>query len=200
MADVAFATRGALPVGSKGRLSSGWWGMWAVVGTELALFAYLLFSYFYVGAQAHGAWPPDGLPKLRIASIDTVILLAGSVTAWWGERGIRAGRRGTLIAGLAATLVLGLVFLTLQGFEWRDKPFTPTTHVYGSLYFTITGFHMAHVIAGLVMIAALLVWSALGYFGRPRHSALSIGAIYWHFVTAVWVVIYLALYVAPYLR
>jgi heme/copper-type cytochrome/quinol oxidase subunit 3 len=134
-----------------------------------------------------------------IAIAETIILLAGSVTVWWGERGIRAGRPRTMVLGLVATLVLGAIFLTLQTLEWRAKPFMPDTHVYGSLYFTITGFHMAHVVAGLVMLAVLLVWTALGYFGKPRHSALSIGAIYWHFVTAVWLALFFTFYVTPYL-
>ena len=199
MAEGAVFAPGPLPVGSKGRLSSGWWGMWTVIGTEAALFAYLLFSYFYIGSQAHGAWPPDGPPKLRIAVPDTAILIAGSVTMWWGERGIRSGRSRTLLLGIAATLVLGVVFLGLQLVEWHAKPFSLGSSVYGSLYFTITGFHMAHVVAGLVMLVVLFVWTALGYFGTPRHSAVSIGVIYWHFVTAVWIAVFVTFYVTPFL-
>jgi heme/copper-type cytochrome/quinol oxidase subunit 3 len=188
-----------LVVGSRGRLSSGWWGMWSIIATEAALFAYLLFSYFYVGAQAHAPWPPNGPPKLGIAVPDTVILLAASATMWWGERGVRRGRKGPLRIGLAATILLGVVFLGLQVLEWRNKSFTPSSDAYGSLYFTVTGFHMAHVVAGLVMLLALLVWALLGYFDQRRHAAVSIGAIYWHLVTAVWLVVFAALYLSPYL-
>lgn len=195
----AMDLRAPLPVGSRGRLSSGWWGMWSVVATEAALFAYLLFSFYYVASQAHGPWPAAGLPKLRIALPDTIILIAGSATVWWGERGVRRGHKGQLRLGLAATLVLGIIFLALQGLEWRDKTFTPASHAYGSLYFTITGFHMAHVVAGLVMLAFLLLWSLLGYFDVRRHSAVSIGAVYWHFVTVVWLFVFATIYVSPYL-
>jgi cytochrome c oxidase subunit 3 len=143
----------------------------------------------YIAAQAHAPWPTGGPPKLGIALAGTAILLAASGTVWWGERGIMRGRPGQLRLGLAATLVLGTLFIGLQLYEWRHKPFTLTKDVYGSLFFTITGFHMAHVAAGLVMLLVLLAWSTLGYFDERRHSALSIGAIYWHFVTAVWLVV-----------
>jgi heme/copper-type cytochrome/quinol oxidase subunit 3 len=199
MAEIAAYCGPPLPIGSKGRLSSGWWGMLTVIGTEAALFAYLLFSYFYIGSQAGGAWPPDGPPKLSIAVTDTVILLLGSATMWWGERGIRQDRRWQLLVGIAATLVLGIVFLFLQGVEWSNKPYTLATSVYASLYFTVTGFHMIHVIVGLLVLLILFVWTSLGYFGTLRHSAVSIGVIYWHFVTAVWIAVFMTFYVTPFL-
>ena len=77
-AEATFQSEPPLPVGSKGRLSSGGWGMWTLVATEAALFAYLLFSYFYIASQTVGAWPPSGPPKLGIALPDPFILLAGS--------------------------------------------------------------------------------------------------------------------------
>jgi heme/copper-type cytochrome/quinol oxidase subunit 3 len=191
--------RRELPVGSVGRLSSGWWATWCILATEGALFAYLLFSYFYIAAQAHAPWPPGGSPKLAVALPGTFVLLAGSVTVWWGERGIMRGHPGRLRIGLAATLVLGVVFVAMQLHEWGSKSFSIDKDAYGSLFFTITGFHMAHVVFGLVLLLVLLVWSSLGYFDRRRHSAVSIGAIYWHFVTAVWLAVFAALYLSPYL-
>lgn len=189
----------ALPVGSVGPLASGWWGMCSVIATEAALFAYLLFSYAYVAMQASFPWPTGGPPKLAIAGSDTVILLAASATVWWGERGIRRGHRRRLVLGLGATLVLGAVFLGLQLEEWRRKPFSLSSDVYGSLYFTVTGFHMAHVLVGLLLLLVLLAWTVLGEFDRDRHAAVSIGALYWHFVTAVWLAVFCTLYLSPYL-
>ncbi|MEO6896706.1 MAG: cytochrome c oxidase subunit 3 [Caldimonas sp.] len=189
----------ALPVGSKGRLSSGWWGMITVIATETALFAYLLFSYFYIASQNGGAWPPSGPPKLDLAIAGTVMLMLGSVTMWWGEKGIRAGRQSQLLIGLAASVLLGLAFVVLEGVEWSQKGFTPRTDAYGSLYFTVTGFHLTHVLVGVVMLIMLFVWTLLGYFGVRRHSTISIAVMYWHFVTAVWVAVFLTFYVSPYL-
>ncbi|MBE7940904.1 MULTISPECIES: cytochrome c oxidase subunit 3 [Ramlibacter] len=199
MPDAAMDLTQALPVGSKGRLSSGWWGMWCVVATEAALFAYLLFSYFYIASQAPAPWPDGGPPPLGIAGTGTLVIVLASLTVWWGERGIMRGEAGRLRLGLAATLALGVFFIGLQLHEWRGKPFTLSKDAYGSLFFTITGFHMAHVIAGLLGLAVLLVWSLLGNFDRRRHAAISIGAVYWHFVTVVWLVVFASLYLSPYL-
>ncbi len=73
------------------------------------------------------------------------------------------------------------------------------SHAYGSLYFTVTGFHLTHVLVGVVMLAMLFVWTLLGYFGVRRHSTVAIAVMYWHFVTAVWVAVFLTFYVSPYL-
>lgn len=196
MAEVLIPNR-SLPVGSQGHLASGWWGMLTLVATEAMLFAYLLFSYFYLASHALGRWPPDGPPNLRIAVPGTLILIAGSVVMWWGERGIERGKPRQLTMGLILALLLGLVFLLLQGIEWNGEPFTLSTHVYGSLYFTITGFHMLHVIVGLLILAVLLIWTARGDFDANRHSAASIGIIYWHFVTVVWLAVFFTFYIAP---
>ena len=197
--DATLYAGGPLPVGSKGRLSSGWWGMLTVLATEAALFAYLLFSYYYIAAQHTGPWPPGGVPKLELAIPGTIVLLLGSATMAWGEAGVRRGRRGQLLAGLGISIVLALVFVVLEGIEWSRKGFTLMTDAYGSLYFTVTGFHLLHVLVGVLMLAMLFIWSALRYFGVRRHSTVSIAVMYWHFVTAVWVAVFFTFYVTPYL-
>lgn len=201
MAEPAHATQATppLPVGSIDRHASGWWGMVCLVMTEGALFAYLLFSYYYFAVQYGRDWLPAELPSFRLAGPNTVDLLLSSVAVWWGERGARQGRRGQQILGLLVGLILGIVFIVVQYEEWSNKAFTLSTSSYGSLYFTVTGFHMAHVLAGLLVLATLLLWSALGYFDRTRHAAISIGAIYWHFVDAVWLTVFFTFYITPYL-
>jgi len=88
---------------------------------------------------------------------------------------------------------------TLQVVEWSNKPFTLSSDAYGSLYFTVTGFHIAHVVVGLVILALLLVWSFLGYFSQERHLRVTIGIVYWHFVDAVWLCVFTTFYLTPYL-
>lgn len=194
---VGKASTGPLPVGTVLRESTGLWGMLTLILTEAALFAYLLFSYFYVASQASGRWPPSGQPSLTLATINTVILFASSVCIWAAERGAKKGASRQTAGGLGAALLLGALFIALQLREWHGKPFGLTTDPYGSLFFTITGFHMLHVAVGLVMLAVLLMWAAFGYFSPRRHAPLSIGALYWHFVGVVWLAVYSALYLSP---
>jgi heme/copper-type cytochrome/quinol oxidase subunit 3 len=187
-----------LPVGSAARQASGWWGMWCLIATEASLFAYLLFSYAYLGARAYGGWVPE-LPKFRIALPNTFLLLASSAVLYWAETGIRKGRRGRLVIGTAIALLMGIGFVLAQLAEWKAKHMMPWDSAYASSYFTITGFHMMHVVVGLIVLAALLWWSALGKFGEHRHAAVSIGALYWHFVDVVWLAVFFTLYVTPHL-
>jgi heme/copper-type cytochrome/quinol oxidase subunit 3 len=188
-----------LPIGSIGAHAIGWWAIVAGILTEAALFGYLLFTYYYFAVQPHaGAFPPE-LPTFKLALPNTIILLASSLAVWWGERGARQGRRGRQAVGLGLAFVLGAIFVGIQTLEWKAKSFTLSSSAYGSLFFTVTGFHMAHVALGLIVLLPLTVWSAMGYFG-PRHSApISIGVIYWHFVDAVWLVVFFTFYLTPYL-
>ncbi len=189
----------ALPVGSIGYHAAGWWGILGGILTEAALFAYLLFSYYYVTVQPHsGPWPPV-MPSFKLALPNTIILLLSSVAVWFAEYGTKRGTRLTQLLGMGLAIVLGIIFVVVQFFEWRNKPFSLSSGPYASLYFTITGFHMAHVVVGLLILLALLLWSFRGYFGPIRHSPISIGAIYWHFVDVVWLAVFFTFYITPYL-
>ena len=189
----------ALPVGSAGHKSSGWFGMMTLIVTEASLFLYLLFSYFYVAIWSAGRFLPAQLPKFSLSGPDTAILLTSSVVVWWGERGARKGNRPQLAIGLAGGVVLGGIFVGVQLLEWAGKPYRFNTSAYSSLYFTITGFHLAHVIVGMLVLLTLLAWSLLGYFDSQRHAPVAIGAVYWHFVDAVWLAVFFTIYVTPYL-
>ncbi len=189
--------RAALPTGSIRYHASGWWGMLGIILSEAALFGYLLFCYYYLAVQPHSQpWPPT-LPGLKLSLPDTIILLLSSVAVWWGERAIKEGARLRAIGGVGAGLVLGIVFVVIQVFEWKSKSFSINSHAYGSLYFTITGFHMAHVIVGNILLAVVTWWMALDYFGPFRNAAVSISAIYWHFVDLVWLTIFFTFYITP---
>jgi cytochrome c oxidase subunit 3 len=199
MTDMALRSQ-TLPVGSFGRRASGWFGVWCAVATEGAIFVYLLFSYFYFASQAVRDWPPGGPPSLRLAGWNTLILLLSSAALIWAERsGARRAERGRLLGGLAVAFILGCVFASVQLAEWSNKAFSLSSGTYGAIYFTVTGFHLAHVVVGLALLALLLIWAALGYFSKERHAPLTIGAIYWHFVDAVWLVVFAILYLTPYL-
>ena len=190
-----------LPVGGRGVVSTAWWGVMCLIATEGILFVYLIFSYAYLGSQQPGPWPPSGPPSLRLATANTVILLGSSVLLAWGLRKFRRRRaRRQLALALAGTIVLGAVFVTIQGFEWADKPFVFSTNAYSSAFVLLTGVHMAHVAVGLLMLLALLVWTLLGRFDQGHHEHLSLGALYWHFVDVVWLVVFTTAYLVPQFR
>jgi cytochrome c oxidase subunit I+III len=187
-----------LPVGSAGEHSGGWWGVLALVLTEASLFGYLIFSYFYSQSQTMLAWPPEGMPKIGVGGLSTGVLLTSSVFAWLSEKALKKSRRWLALAWMVVAIVLGFAFVGIQMKEWHDHPYGLTAHLYGSLYYTITGFHMAHVAVGLVILILLAVWIAFGYFDEERNAPMRIGGLYWHFVDVVWLFIFTSLYVTPF--
>lgn len=200
MSDATFPYRPALPVGSIGLRASGFWGVVFLVISEASLFAYLFFAYYYFSVQPHGGpWPPGGPPSFTYSAPQTAVLLISSATVWWADRSAGAGRRGPMLIGLLLTFLLGLAFIGLQFADWFDKPFTPATDAYASLYFTIGGVHLAHEVVGVLMLAAVLVWSGLNYFGPLRHAPVTVTAFYWYFVTVIWLALFFTVYGTPYL-
>jgi cytochrome c oxidase subunit III len=190
----------ALPVGSIGNQASGYFGVWWVIITEASLFIYLIFGYAYCAMQFPGKWPPSGPPELTLALPDTLILILSSVAVAFGEHAIKQGRRARLTLGLTVGFVLGIVFVAIQLKEWASRGTTLASNLYYSFYFTTTGFHMAHVVVGILILGALTIWSALGKFDSVRNSPVSIGALYWHFVDAVWIVLFTTYYIVPRLK
>jgi heme/copper-type cytochrome/quinol oxidase subunit 3 len=172
---------------------------WTVI-TEASLFAFFLFAYFYLGSISKGPWPTSGAPSLSLALPNTIILLASSATYYWAQSSIERGNQAGLRIGLFITFLLGLTFVVIQCIEYHNKSFSPTSDAYGSLFFTITGFHGAHVVVGLIMNIFVQVLAWRGHFTAERHVAVENAGLYWHFVDAVWIVVYTCLYLVPYFR
>jgi heme/copper-type cytochrome/quinol oxidase subunit 3 len=203
MTSVAYARRVTEPTteAAPRSASNGWWGMVLLVATEATLFAVLLASYFYVRFKTSGGWPPDGTadPKLLRASVMTVLLASSSLFVYLAETGIRRGRQRPLVLGLAAAFLLGLAFLGLQTWETvvTAREFTPKTDTYGSLFFTITGAHSAHLVAGLLLVAWIQLRAWSGAYSARRHLGVQMASLYWHFVVAVQLAIFVSLYLTP---
>jgi cytochrome c oxidase subunit III len=196
----AFPFQPGLPVGSIGLRASGMWGVVLLILSETSIFAYLFFSYFYFSVQPHsGQWPPSGPPAFTYSAPQTAAALAACVTAWWANRSVMRASRLGLLLGLALTLLLSLVFIALQFLDWHSKPFGLATDPYSSFYFVIGGVHLAHVVVGVVMLTAVLAWSLLGYFGPVRHVPITVAALYWYFVAAVWLGVFFTLFISPHL-
>lgn len=199
MSDSAL-TPPTLPYGSVGKRGTGWWGMLTLVVTEACLFGYLLFAYAFTMVLNGASYLPNKPPSLHLALPNTIILLASSVAVWWGEQGIKKKDSvSQLLIGVGIAIVLGVIFLLVQLKEWSNKTFKISSNGYASHYFTITGFHMVHVVVGLVALTAIFIWGWLGYFDRNRHTGVLVTSLYWHFVDAVWLTVFTTFYIAPYL-
>jgi heme/copper-type cytochrome/quinol oxidase subunit 3 len=199
MAEVALSRPENLPVGPIRRHGLGWWGVGTLVATEATLFSYLLFAYYYTGATNHPGWLLETAPDLKLALPNTLLLLLSSLVAWIGERGVLTRRRPQALFGFGLAFLMGSGFVFVQWIEWRAKTYNIGTSSYGSLYFVTTGLHIAHVIAGLAVLAAIFLWTSLDYFSPRRRLVVSAGVLYWHFVDVVWIFVFGTYYITPYL-
>jgi cytochrome c oxidase subunit 1/cytochrome c oxidase subunit I+III len=127
----------------------------------------------------------------------TGLLIASSVTLWLAERALRTAHRAAALKWLTITIGLGGVFLINQAVEYRGLlhgGLTISSSLFGSTFFTLTGFHGLHVFAGLIMLAILLVLGWRGYLKPDRSTALAAIGYYWHFVDVVWIVVFSVVY------
>lgn len=137
-----------------------------------------------------GAW---GIP-----AINTLILLTSGATVTWAHWALKKNNRTQLIAGLFATVVLGIVFLSLQAYEYvhayRDLNLTLAMGAYGATFFMLTGFHGFHVTVGTIMLIVILGRSMAGHFTADHHFAFEGVSWYWHFVDVVWLLLFVLVY------
>ena len=196
--DVPQRQPASLPIRLSKSRSPAWWGVVWFCATEAMLFASFLGAYFFLrgNVEAFAAEGGRYVPLTR-PLVMTALLLASSATAWWGEKGIERGESGRLRIGLAITFVLGVAFLLIQANEYAARDASWTTSAYDSLFITITGFHGAHVAAGLLMNLYVQLRAWLGHFDAERHDAVSNAVLYWHFVDGVWLFILAVLYLSP---
>jgi len=169
------------------------------LGTFAMLFAAMFFAYFVVRSQAV-SWPPPAETPLPLAlpGINTLVMLASSVALQLGIRSIREGRATALRNWLLAALVFGAVFLGLQLWVWSSLwagGLRPSSGIYGSVLYGLTGFHAAHVLCGLGILLALLIKSARGRYSAARFTAVRVTSLFWHFIGVVWVVMFVTIYV-----
>ena len=171
------------------------------VASEAFLFLMLFFSYFFL-SNGDWRWLNQEPPKLTLAIIMLVVLLASSAVLRWGEKRVEEGSFLRGRAAMVVTVLMGLAFLGLSAFDYKDhlEHVTPQMNAYGSIFYTITTFHVAHLILGLLMLGYVLALPRVGQTDRPPHRAYSDAALYWHFVDIVWVFIVALLYVLPNIR
>lgn len=172
--------------------------VWMLIFTEASLFVAFFSSYFMLGNDKH-RWAVDKPPDLKYALILLVILVSSSFVMHYGEMQIKKHRHLKARIILAITFVMGLGFLALQSFEylshWREL--TPDSDSYGSIFYTITTFHAAHVVVGLLVILYVLFLPHASDSPDSPYRPYHVASLYWHFVDVVWVFVVIILYAIP---
>jgi cytochrome c oxidase subunit 3 len=166
-------------------------------------FAGLFAAYFNVRA-ASPEWPPAGfehyLNVFPLALPDTAILVLSSVTCQFAIWAIRKDDRTGFLRNLTVTLALGIVFLVIQFSDYImlwSEGLTLDSGIYGSTFYTMTGFHGAHVLGGVIMLGVVLYRGMLGQFSARHYDAAEAASLYWHFVDVVWIALFTTLYILP---
>jgi cytochrome c oxidase subunit 3/cytochrome o ubiquinol oxidase subunit 3 len=177
---------------SRGRV-----GMACMILTESALFTIFVVAYlYYVGKSLSGPYPRD---VLDIPVLATIALLSSSITITLAVRALRAGQDGAFKLWWFITIALGAFFLVATAVEWGgliyDHNLTIWTNLFGTTYYTLVGFHAGHVTVGLLMLGLVLVLGLRGAVRAAHAERVEILSWYWHFVDAVWVVVFITVYV-----
>jgi cytochrome c oxidase subunit III len=172
--------------------------VWALIATEATLFACMFGAYYYLGTNKD-RWATQEPPHLVFALILLAILLGSSVVLHWGELQVKKEQYRAGRIALWFTVLMGLSFLVLQGFEYASEwaHLTPDSNSYGSIFYTITTLHAAHVIVGVLILMYVGIQPHYGFARRSPHMPYQVATRYWHFVDAVWVFVVSLLYVIP---
>jgi heme/copper-type cytochrome/quinol oxidase subunit 3 len=168
------------------------------VGAEIVFFAGLV-SAFWVLRLGAAVWPPPLQPRLPVGltAVNTAVLLASSLFLARGLAALRRGDRRTAVRRLTLTAGLGALFLAAQGVEWARLlhfGLTMSSGTYGATFYTLIGAHALHVLGALIWLAITTGRLARGRLLGPQPAALRACAVYWHFVVALWPVLYVSVY------
>ena len=164
---------------------------------DASLFANEAVQYSRVEATG-GHWPPAGLEVLdpwHLPLVNTLILLTSGTTVTWAHHALLHNDRQGLKWGLWLTIALGVMFTSIQAYEYINAPFDFKNNIYGATFFMATGFHGFHVIIGTIFLSVCLVRAYLGHFTPEQHFGFEAAAWYWHFVDVVWLFLFTCIYV-----
>ena len=194
----------SMPHDTHGGISNPVLGMLLFITSEVMFFGGLFAAYFSLRANA-AQWPPINpesgepfqLAILPFVGPATILLILSSVTCQMAVWGIRRDDRTAFIRAMAVTVVLGIVFLTMQLIDYSllgSEGLTLSSGQYGTTYYTLTGFHGAHVTAGVLWLLTLLAIDYRRGLGPKDAVNVDIAALYWHFVDVVWIAIFTLIY------
>ena len=177
---------------SRGRVA-----MYCLIIGESAIFTIFVVAYvFYIGKSLYGPTPQQ---VLEVPIFNTICLLSSSVTIWLSERSIEHGNIKVFRLWWALTVVLGIIFLVGTGMEWDKLIYhdglTIHTNLFGTTFYSLVGLHATHVVVGLIMLLTVLTFAFTGHLRAEHSERVQVLALYWHFVDAVWIVVFTVVYI-----
>ena len=186
------------------------YGMIMFIASEVMFFVAWFWAFFdaslFAGeakqaaraAFTGGQWPPKGievLDPLHLPLYNTIILLLSGTTVTWAHHALLHDDRKGLTWGLTITVLLGILFSTVQAYEYAHAPFAFKDSIYGATFFMATGFHGFHVLIGTIFLLVCLIRALAGDFTSKQHFGFEAAAWYWHFVDVVWLFLFFCVYV-----
>ena len=185
-------TQGAWSLPDRGKV-----GMAFLIIAESAIFTIFVVAYlFYAGKSLTGPTPREVLEPPIFYSI---CLLSSSLTIHFATKVLQRERRGAFLGLLSLTILLGALFLYGTGREWYrliyEHGLTISANLFGTTYYSLVGLHAFHVTAGLLMLSIVLLFGLAGRVSGEHSARLDVLSLYWHFVDAVWVVVFTVVYV-----
>jgi cytochrome c oxidase subunit 3 len=188
-------------------------GFFGLIAMEAMLFFVFFWAFFHLWISPvkifddlwnfkEGVWPPDGIKVFNpwgLPFLNTIILMLSGTTISWAHHEIKEGNIKNVTYGLTLTIILGLLFSFIQGYEYYHASFLFKEEGFKSFYSTIfyilTGFHGLHVIAGTSFLIICFIRNLRGSLKKENHLALDFAAWYWHFVDIIWILLFIFLYI-----
>ncbi len=172
-------------------------GIWCLIVAEATMFMIFVVAYIYnIGKSLSGPTPKE---VLELPIFTTLCLLSSSITVHLSVEGLRKRRQSSFLAWLVATVLLGLIFILGTAHEWYHLIYvdglTIRTNLFGTTFYSLVGLHATHVIVGLLMLGVVLLFGLYGKVGEEQTHRFHTLSMYWHFVDAVWVVVFTVVYV-----
>ena len=187
----------------RGGISNPVLGMLLFITSEVMFFSGLFAAYFSVRANAP-QWPPEEfretLQILPLVGPATILLILSSFTCQFAVWSIRRDDRTAFLRNMTVTVALGITFLLMQATDYAtlgSEGLTLSSGTFGTTYYTLTGFHGAHVFGGVIMLSVVLYRGMAGQFSARHHDAVEGASLYWHFVDVVWILLFSLLYLLP---
>lgn len=177
---------------SRGRVA-----MYCLIIGESAIFIIFVVAYiYYIGRSLSGPTPQD---VLEVPIFNTICLFSSSATIWLAERALERSKIKSFGIWWALTLILGAIFLVGTGFEWHKLIYqdglTISTNLFGTTFYSLVGLHATHVVFGLIGLSVVLAFTLAGKIRQEHSERVQVLALYWHFVDAIWVVVFTVVYI-----